>query len=363
MRRQMVAKGPQERRRPATLKAIACQTGVSIGTVSRILRGQGHVVPEKRKRVLERARHLGYRPNLLVQGLQSGRTRNVGVLMPFRDAFYCGILSGIHDELVAHDYAPILLECHTTPDGGFSGKSELELIHELVDRRVDAVIMVPSRDAATDAYLREMRERALPVVAVDRELPWAHADFVGTDDEAGGRLAAEVLLQRGHRLLGHVAGPSYTSTGRLRRQGFEAAVREAGGACVTCESPDFVTAYEPTVQMLSRRRAPTAIFASNDILAREVYRAAARVGRTIPGDLAVLGFGNLDFAVWMTPALSTFEQPIYAMGRKAASLALERVDSRMDGTAARKIRLAARLTARESVQMPPARATGTFGME
>lgn len=332
-----------------SLKDVARQTGLSIATVSRVLRGLGNATPATRARVMETARRLKYRPNLLVRGLQTGRTGNVGVLMPFADEHFNRILSGIHDVLLEQGSMPLLCRCRTDGQGGYIGKTELELIHDLVDRRVDGVILIPVEDAASDDYLHEIWDRGLPLVAVDRELPHTHADFVGTDDEAGGRLAAECLIQAGHRRLLHLAGPGFTSTGRLRRQGFETVVREAGATCVTLESPDFQALPEAAPALLRAPDAPTAAFCGNDWIAMALCDRAASLGIQIPAMLSVIGFGNLIRGTFQTPALTTFDQTPEAIGREAARLLLRRLGGEKSEDEACKIRLPPQLMERASV--------------
>jgi len=332
-----------------SLKVVARHTGLSIATVSRILRGQGKATSATRSRVLEAARELKYRPNLLIRGIQTGRTGNVGVLMPFVDELFVRILSGVHDALLEQGAMPLLCRCRTDGRGGYIGKTEMEIIHALVDRRVDGVILMPVEDAASDDYLREIWDRGLPLVAVDRELPHSHADFVGTDDEAGGRLAAEHLLQAGHRRLMHIAGPSFTSTGRLRRLGFEAAVREAGATCTTLESPGFSAVPGEAAMILRGPDAPTAVFCGNDWIAMQLYDLAASMGMRIPASLSVIGFGNLSAAAVKTPAITTFDQTPIEVGREAARLLLARLDDEIPEAETRKIRLPPQLVERASV--------------
>lgn len=342
----------------SSLKEIARASGVSIASVSRILRGKDQCAADTRERVHEAARLLRYRPNLLVQGIQTGQTRTIGCILCFREEFGGRIAAGVHDELVAADYVPIFLwpsvrEKPTEPT------NELEQIHRLLDRRVDGVILRPNHDGVNDNYLREIWERGIPLVTVDRELEHTHADFVGTDDEAGGRLAAAQLLGLGHRVLGHVAGPDQITTSRLRRLGFETAGAVAGARVLVEVDPSFGGVATPAAarRLLARVPAATAVFCANDYQAAVLYEAAAEAGLRIPQDLSVIGFADLAVCQHLRPSLSTVRQDPEEIGRQAARCLLARLRGGAPAPGSVRQRLAPTLMRRESVA-PPAVAAG-----
>ena len=139
-------------------KRIAEEAGVSIMTVSRVLRGKEDVAEATRERVLEVAGKYGYRPNLLVRGIQTGKTGTIGVLLP-PFPFYDELLSGIHDELVQADHVPINIWSASDAVDQSIDAHEVTQIHRLLDRRVDGVILKPVDEAVSDDYLREVWER------------------------------------------------------------------------------------------------------------------------------------------------------------------------------------------------------------
>ena len=328
-----------------SLADIARDAGVSIGTVSRVLRGQATVSPATAKRIADAAERLRYRPNLLVQGMQTGRTRTIGVMVPVDDPFHGELVCGIHDALVAADHAPLLL---------WSGSSrpqprpvtELEQLHRLIDRRVDGVIIRPVTDAADDIYLREAIERDLPVVAVDRELAAARVDFVGCEDAEGGRLAAKHLLALGHRRFGHLAGALFTSTGRQRHDGFLSTIAAAGASCRREEDPTFSDGEAQAFHLLSAEPRITALFCANDLLAAGAYRAAARLDRRIPDQLSIIGFADLPLARLLAPPLTTIRQDAYRIGQEAVACMLARCQG--DRSPRRRVLVPVELTLRAS---------------
>src|SRR5215218_3773910 len=194
---------------------IAREANVSRVTVSLVLAGKDQTSEETRKRVMEVAQRLRYRPNLLVQGMQTGRTYAVGVIMPASMHFHGQVARGVHDELVANDFVPIQLWADPTED--LTKATELEQIHRLVDRRVDGVIIWPADVSVPDVHFREIWQRQIPLVTVDRETT-THADHVGTNEEIDGRLA-------------HVTFPKPTGSISRRGTAFMKAMEEVGGKC------------------------------------------------------------------------------------------------------------------------------------
>ena len=192
-------------------KRIAEQAGVSQSTVSLVLSGRRVSSDETSQRVLKAAERLRYRPNLLVRGIQTGKTRMIGVMMPPFDFYWSEVLYGIHDVLTDADHVPITLwTAHTgaTPRQRNAPGDELLQIHRLLDRRVDGVILWPPFSQAFSEHVNEFSSRNLPVVTIDHELPPEYnADYVGSDEASGGRMAAKHLYDQGHRRMGHLAGP------------------------------------------------------------------------------------------------------------------------------------------------------------
>jgi LacI family transcriptional regulator, galactose operon repressor len=334
-------------------KKIAEEAGVSIMTVSRVLRGKEDVADETRERVLEVARKFRYRPNLLVRGIQTGKTNTIGVLLPLWP-FYDQISSGIHDELIQADHVPMTIWSASDAHDRSIDAAELKQIHRLLDRRVDGVILKPVDEAVSDDYLREVWERGIPLVVLDRELPRTHADFVGTDDYVGGELAAEHLLSLGHRRLGLVVPGRDVTPYALRESGFTDAVAKASGAVCTvheCVQTDG-DMYRCVKSILEQTPPPTAMFFTTDSAAPIACEAAREMGLRIPDDLSLLGFGNLAMTKHMDPPLTTLDQFPYKIGRRAAGLLLERSAGRLEDESPVRIRLKPELVLRASTASP-----------
>jgi LacI family transcriptional regulator len=334
-------------RRTSTVRQIAQELGVSMMTVSRALNGRGRISDETRQRVLAVAERLKYRPNRLVHAIKHGRSRSIGVMVPIATSFSATVVRGIHDALAEHHYLPIL-HFHGEGPQARRDEAELEYLHRLLDHRVDGIIFWPSDETVPQVYLHEVWDRGVPLVAVDRHLPHTNADFSGTDDEAGGRLAAEHLLSLGHRRLAHITGEHWVSTYADRLKGFVAAVAGrsdvtlATGECADCDCGDVAR------RLLGAGDRPTALFLSSDRMAPHAYAVAESLGLTIGKDLSVVGFADLTETAWLRPRLTTVRQNAYQIGEEAARLLLDRLEGRAVGTPPRSVRVVPEVVVRKS---------------
>lgn len=315
----------RRKRTHVSLADIAREAGVSRMTVSRVLGKRGRFSLETRDRIVAIAESRRYRPNRVARAVHTGRSMTIGLLLPVHGPYYSRVAQGVHDELAAAGYS-VLLGSNTHDRGPEAQAEELRLVHAFLDRRVDAFVLRPVNDEATPVYYREIHERGVPLVAVDRQLAGSFCDFVGTDDLLGGRLAAQYLHDLGHRRLGHLAGPAGVSSARLRRQAFEAAVAgfKDGTKCQVVAA-DFRPSEADALALLDRAARPTAVFAVTDWAAAALYAAAQRLSLRIPMDLSVLGFADLVFAGLLNPGLSTLAQRPEEVGREAARLVLHRL--------------------------------------
>jgi LacI family transcriptional regulator len=342
------------------LKDVAKAANVSLAAASRILRGdRERFGDETCRRVIEASRQLGWRRNLLVNGMQTGRTQTVGVMIPPYDSFWVSLLSGIHDTLSAADYLPITVwtgNLERMPhfeEGDSEGK---RLINRLLDRRVDGLIMWPAFSLAYYHHFPEFVERRVPVAVIDHYS--TVADSVETDEEQAAARAAEHLLSLGHRRIACLSSretPTQTWAVK-RRSSFEATVAKQEGAQFKSWhlNEQGSNAVEMARELLNDELAPTAVFAVTDHEAGAIYRAAAELGRKIPEQLSVVGFADLDFAAAMDPPLTTMRQKPYQIGTLAAKLIMDRISSEAAETEERTtIKVDAELIIRNSTAAPP----------
>lgn len=341
------------------LKDVAKAANVSLAAASRILRGdRERFGDETCRRVLEASRQLGWRRNLLVNGMQTGRTQTIGVMIPPFDSFWVSVLSGIHDALSKADYLPITVwtgNLERMPhfeEGDTEGKKQ---INRLLDRRVDGLIMWPTFSLAYYHHFPEFVERRVPVAVIDHYS--TVADSVETDEEQATAVAAEHLLKLGHRRIACLSSrETPTQTWCIkRRSSFEAAVAKCAGAEVKSWhlNEQGTNDQEVAKEILTSDFKPTAVFAVTDHEAAAIYKAAEKLGLRIPEDISVVGFADLDFAAAMDPPLTTMRQKPYDIGRLAAELIMNRITGEVEESGEpTTIKVDAELVVRESTAAP-----------
>lgn len=341
------------------LKDVAKAANVSLAAASRILRGDRERFGEETcRRVIEASRQLGWRRNLLVNGMQTGRTQTIGVMIPPFDSFWVSVLSGIHDLLAASDYLPITIWIGSLGDMPHFEKDEdegLRQINRLLDRRVDGLIMWPTFSVAYYHHFPEFVERRVPVAVIDHYS--TVADSVETDEQQATAVVANHLLDLGHRRIACLSSretPSQTWAVK-RRSSFEEAVGSRPDALVRSWrlNAHGSNGLEVAREILKSDLKPTAVFAVSDHEAEFIYEAAAELGLNIPGDLSVVGFADLDFAAMMDPPLTTMRQKPHEIGRLAAKLIIDRIDGIVpNDDAPTTIKVAADLIIRNSTAPP-----------
>jgi DNA-binding LacI/PurR family transcriptional regulator len=294
---------------------VARRAGVSASTVSRSLRGSSKVSERTRERVLRAAAELHYVPSPAASRLASGRTHAIGVIVPFATRwFFSEVLTGVECTLREAGY-DLLLYNIGDPDGRsrFFGAMPLR-------RRVDAVLAVAS---SLDLDEQEaLQTLGVPLAAVGS--PVTGFSRVGVDDRAGAVMAVRHLVLLGHRdivmISGEPADPVGRSTTAARRDGFEAALVEAGldaGPDRVVPEPWGVSGgMRAMEQLLTRRTLPTAIFAESDEMALGALQVLRRSGLEVPGRVSLIGFDDHE----MAPAgdLTTIAQPVRRQGELAA---------------------------------------------
>jgi len=317
------------------LKDVAAEANVSVGAASRILRGDtSRFGVDTTARVLAAAKTLGWRQNLLISGMQTGSTKTVGVMIPPYDSFWISVLSGLHNRLAEEDYLPITVwlgDLASQPYFEESGDAGVRQINRLLDRRVDALIMWPQIAIAFREYFAEVAKTNVPVVVIDAHMDKPLGDAVSTTEKKSTEAVARCLLDLGHRKIGYLCEreDEQHSWSRIRIKHFKNAIIEGGGT-VTCSfhlNQHGSDGLAVATKLLMHESRPTAIFAVNDHLARNIYQAASKLGLRIPHDFSVIGFGDLDFATMLEPPLTTVQQNPSEMGRKAADLVLSRLTS------------------------------------
>ncbi len=343
---------PSEPRPPlsrgATLQQVADAAGVHRSTASRALNPEtaGLISPDAVARIVETARRLGYRRDLLAASLRTSRTRLVGVLVPdLANPVFAPILAGIEGALAEHRYAVLI--AHAPTDA-----SALELVEGLVARRAEGLIVATAH--ARDPVLARCIELGLPTVLVNRGDLDGRLSAVTPDDREGMRLAVRHLVGLGHRRIGHLAGPQDVSTGLLRAEGFQSAMAEAGlapGPVVPADAYTREAGQAAAERLLDYQDGLTAIAAANDLLALGAVRALSARGLCCPDDISVTGHNDMALVDMVQPPLTTIRIFHDQIGREGARLLLDRI-ARPDAPPA-QIRTAPELVVRASTAAYP----------
>ena len=333
-----------------TIRDIAEHTGYSFQTVSRILNGKAHLHKATTVKKVEKvAADLGYVPNLFAKGMQSGKTYSVGLIIdPFVDNFTEEIFRGAHDELMKHNYLPILLMHNKY------GEDE-QLVQRLAERRVEGLIIRPYPERM-DEVSAAVEQHHMPVVSVDYSLTSEKKfDFVGTADEHGGQLAAEHLMDLGHKRIALLLTDAESL--QLRKRGFEYvhSKRKDSDDLIVIEKWDFnVDSRNEAMirELLSRPHPPTAIFAGGDFMLPTIYKVVHGMDISIPADLSVIGFGDNSFCEYMLPPVTSLHQDAYEIGVEAAQLVIDRIENKDRKVPVRQMRFEPHLIVRSSTSAP-----------
>lgn len=298
---------------------VARLAGVSKATASRALSGRGHVAPETRRRVEAAASDIGYIASPDAASLVTGRTKNVGVVIPFVNRWFFGeVLEGVERALLSAGYD---LTLYNLSPSGADRRRVFDFF--LARKRVDAVLAVGVDLEPHEVEALERREK--PLVCLGGS--GAGDTRLAVDDRAVGQLATEHLLHLGHTHVAHLAGAGAGVAPHgvpgTRRRGFADAMTAAG-----LEANDVVEAemslpggYTAGLQLLGHPgRRPTAVFAASDELAFGLMRAAERLGLSVPGDLSVIGVDGHEYAELF--GLTTIAQDPGDQGRLAVEVVL-----------------------------------------
>jgi len=335
----------------ATIVDVAAEAGVSYGTVSRVINDDVHVKPETRQRVLDAMHRLGFVANRQARSLAGGRTNSIGVLVPDLGTGYIGeIIRGIDTELSLTGLDLILYTTHRT------ASKEANYVANLAKGMVDGLLLVLPRNP-TD-YIGTLTRHNFPFVLIDHQGTGEDCPAVGATNWQGAYSATEYLIKLGHQRIGFITGSMDLGCAEDRLNGYRSALRthhisEASELIYegTFFQPD---GYAGASDLLDLHDPPTAIFASNDVMAMGVMDAVRNQGLRIPDDISIVGFDNIPQSAMVYPPLTTVQQPLEQMGRVATQMLLGILKKTEKETS--RIELPTELIIRSSTSSPRDRA-------
>ncbi|MBM7704613.1 LacI family DNA-binding transcriptional regulator [Metabacillus iocasae] len=297
-----------------TIKDVAKQANVSVATVSRILNNLPGYSEETKQKVVKVIDELGYQPNAIARGLISKKTNTMGVLLPkVSDLFASEILAGIED--VAHEFDHSVIICKTDKDG----TRTMKYLQTLREKQVDGIIIVS--EYITKEYYDMLTRMNIPVVLVATQSNY-DIPCIKVDDFKASYEAVTYLLDKGHIHIGMISGTrSDKMTTTPRVHGYRQALIDSGlpftENAVAYGDFGFQSGIECMQQLLSHQKHLTAVFCASDEMAIGALSYLYKQGIKVPEQISLLGYDNTATAQKAIPPLTTIEQPLYKMGRRA----------------------------------------------
>jgi len=312
------------------LKDIARDLNVSVITVSKAMRGNTDISEATRERVLARMKELDYQPNMMARSLVTGQSFIIGLIVPdLLNPFFTELAQSLGSALRKQSYGLVLT---SSEDQAEVEQSEIRM---MLARGVDA-LLIASCQPTLQGFM-SVHNQNTPFVLLDRPFPHLRANFVGTDDYAGGRLATEHLISLGRKRLAYIGSPDLSPAAE-RFRGFRTALRDHDIELqdrFVLSNPHLDEAgdnagYEMMQGLLKRRSRPNGVFCHNDVVAIGAMKATLDAGLSIPKDIAFVGFDNVHYSKYLQIPLTSVDQSTAQLGAAAARLALDLIAKRVD---------------------------------
>ncbi len=330
---------------PFRLRDVAAAAGVSTAAVSRYINRKLTLPPKTAERVDAAIAQLNYRPNPHAQRLTLGRTDTIGLVVPdIANPFFGALADAVEQAAEAFGLSVMLFATRNRPE------HELRALAKLRDQHVDGLILLTNH--LDDGRLAAALACGFPVVLLDEDVTGALAPRLFADNRAGGRLAAQHLMEAGHRRLAFLGGPRGLLSTIERHAGFAQTVAEAGAEIVFESCGDYAAqeGRRAALQLLNGRNPATAVFAASDATALGVLEAARESGIALPAALSIIAFDDVGPLHLLHPPLTAIRQPVADMAQQGVALLVARIQG---GTIPDPVRLPVQLVARGSVAPPP----------
>lgn len=296
----------------ATIKQVAEEANVSPSTVSRVFSGKAYVAEDIKKKVYEAAEKLGYTPNPLAKALKEGKSNTIALIVPdIMNPIFPIITKGVESSARNSGFTVVLCNTDSNID------TEIYYINKLKDHWIDGFILCTA--TSTSKHLIELRNSGIPIVLVSRSLG-DKVDSVVVDNYKATYNAVTYLIHTGHKRIAIACGPRSLDIYEQRFRGYFDALKDHGmeftqDAAIYIQDNNY--SFYPMTRSLLREYKPDAIIATSDPVAFVVMRAIHDHGLSIPDDISVIGFDNIEQSQYVEPPLTTISQPLYNMGEIA----------------------------------------------
>lgn len=310
-----------------TIRDVAKAVGASVSTISAALNNSDYVSSEMRTRIERAITELRYRPNDLARGLRLRKTHSIAIVVPdLSNNFYVELVRGAKDYSASANYTMLIGDSRENWD---EERSYLESFHR---RRVDGVVRVAAMNASSAKLGPILGD--VPVVYADRFPPvWdSRIARVGVDNVRAAESAMRYLLSLGHRKIGIIAGDDTSGTSSDRLHGCLQALKSAkirsDRSRIHTGHNDVESGHSRTMQLLTQKDRPSAIFCTNNMMALGAFAAIQEIGLRCPEDISLLGFDDFYWATLLRPKLTVVSQPAREMGMTAARILIEQIEGR-----------------------------------
>ncbi|WP_439132989.1 LacI family DNA-binding transcriptional regulator [Polaribacter sp.] len=330
-----------------TIYDIADKLGLTAATVSRALNNNPKISEKTRKLIKETALELNYEQNTLAKALKSGKSYNVGVIVPRIDSnFFASVIRGIEDELYPKGYHVIICQTHDQEN------QEIGNINSLLSTQVDGILMSITNRKATNKIFESISKKNVPLIFFDRKKEISNVSSITIDDFNGAYNATQHLIEQGCKRIAHFSNDKRLEIFKNRFLGYKQAIIDNGleydESLVIETFSKVLSGRESAKKLLSLPNPPDAIFSSSDFSALGAIQEIKAHGLKIPEDISVIGFSNEPFTRFMELSITSVDQSPVEMGRKAALLFLDEVEAKVNKKKPQQIVLQPELIIRKS---------------
>ncbi|MGE5458783.1 MAG: LacI family DNA-binding transcriptional regulator [Methanococcaceae archaeon] len=328
----------------ATIKDIALNLNLSVSTVSRALSNHPDISDKTKELVKNTAKLLGYRLNIVARSLKSSQSKQIGVVVPeIKHDFFANAISGIEEIAYQKGYTVIITQSNEN-----SEREKINL-HSLFLNRVAGIIVSISQSTTSREPFRELLADGMKMVFFDRVFDDLEAYKVVVDDFDAAYRAVEYLAKKGYKKIIHLAGPENLSVCRNRKLGYEKAMSVFNLLPYSVDGGMHEQdGFESMSDLLNKGLLPEAVFAVNDPVAIGAFKKLKENNIKIPGQTAIIGFSNNPVTEVVEPSLTTIDQPAFQMGKAAAGLLFDQIESKEMKLENKLITLKTKLIIRQS---------------
>ncbi len=329
-----------------TLRDIAERAGVSLKTVSRVINKEPQVSSDTRARIERIIEEIGYQPNYIARSLKKNKTNTIGYIVPDISNQFFGVVGKVIERLLRkYGYSLVISSTHNTPE------FEVETLKLFASQKVDGIIFATLGE--TKEFIRQFLARFdIPIVAIDNKVQGLDLDVVLHDNFNGACLLTDHLIQHHHDRIVFVGGPLNQTSGILRFQGYQKALRDANipfdEKLVKIGDWQIKSGYELVSDLIESGTQFSALISANSYMALGCLRALRKHGYKVPRDIAMVSFDNFDFTEVTDPPLTTLRSMESKIGITAAKLLLSKIENPIRGTYPVEISIPAKLYIRES---------------